>query len=269
MSESFRNAPLLELIAEVRWQPPYATVPTVQPGVQVSLPIGFGSIQIDNFLHQFGGEVYKRGFQRMERVYPSGLPIVQGQTIARYRSDSPDSKTVIYQVGAGLFSANAIAPYRTWNHFRPKVETGIEVLLATREESEKTVPFNPVSLRYIDSFKSDLSGGRDVAGFLSEVLKIHVNLPNAISQHLAAGKSPKPYVMLAIPSEKGILRLNVGEALVNGENTILLDMTFSTESPIMPEKSAIMNAFDTAHSIIHKTFVELTSPIHDLMQLEK
>jgi len=269
MDESFRNAPLLELIAELRWQPPYPTLPVAQPGVQIAVPVGLGTLQIDNFLHQFGGEVYKRGFQRMERVYPSGLPVVQGQTIARYRSDAPGSTTIIYQVGAGLFSANAVAPYRTWKHFRPAVESGVEVLLQTREQNERTIPFNPVSLRYIDSFKSDLSGGRDVAEFLSEVLKIELKLPEAISHHLASGKSAKPYMMLAVPTSTGMLRINVGEALVNGETTILLDITFSAEAPVNPEKTAIMDAFDLAHSIIHRTFMQLTAPIHDLMQLEQ
>jgi uncharacterized protein (TIGR04255 family) len=269
MDGTFRNAPLLEIIAELRWQPAYPLVQAVpQLGTQATIPpLILGTVQIDNFLHRFGGKMFELGFLRMERIYPGGLPVMQGQAIARYKSDA--LRNIIYQVGAGVFSANAVAPYRSWNHFSPDVEKGIEALLQTREENEKGLPFNPVSLRYIDSFRPDLTGGRDVADFLAEVLKIDLRLPEAISKHVAPGKSPKPYIMLAIPLVNGVLRINVGEAFVNGVATTLLDTTFSTEAPLSPEKSAIMSALNFAHSTIHEIFMKITEPIQSLMQPEQ
>jgi len=271
MDETFRNAPLLEIVAELRWQPPYPPLAQVQQpaGQPVPTLLLLGSTQIDNFLHRFGSEVYKRGFQRMERLFPSGFPVLQGQPIARYRNDAPDLTNVIYQVGAGLFSANATPPYRSWKHFAPAVQSGVDALLQAREETERALPFNPVSLRYIDGFKPDLTGGRDVEDFLSEVLKIELTLPEAITRHLAPGKSPKPLVNLTIPVAGGVIRMTVGEAIVSGSTVILFDTTLSTDAPVDPETSAIMGAFASAHAIIHDIFMQITVPIQHLMQLEQ
>lgn len=271
MDETFRNAQLLEIVAELRWQPSYPPFAQMvqQPGGQPVPNLLLGSTQIDNFLHRFGGEVYKRGFQRMERIFPSGIPVLQGQPIARYRSDATDRTNVIYQVGAGLFSANAIPPYRSWKHFAPAVQSGVDALLQTREENERDLPLNPVSLRYIDGFKPDITGGRDVGDFLSEVLKIQLTLPEAISRHMAPGKSPKPFVILTIPVAGGVLRMSAGEAAVSGSTTILLDTTLSTDAPVNPETSVVMGTFAWAHSILHDIFMELTAPIQHLMQLEQ
>lgn len=271
MDETFRNAPLLEIIAELRWQAPYPSLPqAIQPlGGQSAPTLLLGSTQVDSFLHRFGSEVYKLGFQRMERLFPSGLPMLQGQPVARYRSDAGDLSNVIYQVGAGIFSANAVPPYRSWKHFAPSVQAGLNALLQAREDHERTLPFDPVSLRYIDAFKPDLTGGRDVADFLSEVLKIELRLPDAIIRHLAPDQSPKPFVNLTIPIVSGVIRMTVGEAMVSGSTAILFDTTLSTNAPVNPEIPSIMSAFVSAHSIIHDIFMQLTAPIRHLMQPEQ
>ena len=145
----------------------------------------------------------------------------------------------------------------------------MDALFQTREENERALPLNPVSLRYIDGFKPDLTGGGDVGDFLSEVLKIELTLPEAVSRHVAPGKSPKPFVILTIPVVGGVLRMSAGEAMVSGSTTILLDTTLSTDAPVAPETSAIMDAFASAHSIIHDIFMQITAPIQHLMQLEQ
>jgi len=269
MDETFKNAPLLEIIAELRWQ---TSLPAIQPAQQQDQtvpPLLLGSIQIDNFLHRLGGEIYKLGFQRMERLIPAGSPVLQGQAVCRYRSDAENLTNVLYQVGAGLLSAHATPPYRSWKHFRPSVEHGIEVLLQTREQNERDVPFNLISLRYLDGFRSDLTQGREVGEFLSDVLKITLTLPDALLKYLRGGKSPKPFLILTVPSEHGALRISTGEAVVNGASTILLDMTFSTLEPIAPELGKILESFDRAHSVLHDIFIDITEPIHHLMRLEQ
>jgi len=269
MDETFKNAPLLEIIAELRWQ---TSLPAIQPAGQQGValpPLFLGTVQIDNFLHRLGGEIYKLGFQRMERMIPTGLPVLQGQAICRYRSDTENLTNILYQVGAGLFSAHATPPYRSWKHFRPSVEHGVEVLLQTREPNERDLPFNPVSLRYLDGFRPDLTEGRQVGEFLSDVLKIKLTLPDVLIQHLQGGKSPKPFLIVTVPSEHGALRISTGEAVVNGVTTILLDMTFSTIEPIAAELAKVLESFDRAHSVLHDIFIGITKPIHHLMQLEQ
>lgn len=153
--------------------------------------------------------------------------------------------------------------------FSPHVETGIEALLLARDDSDKDAPFNPVSLRYIDAFPPTLTGGRDTAAFLSEVLKIEVILPPILAKYSRVDQQPKPFVIVTIPLSDGTLRLNAGDAIIAGTSAIILDMTFSTVHPVDPNRSAVMNSLNNAHSIIQSIFLQLTEPIRDLMQPEQ
>lgn len=114
MEITFRNAPLAEVVVELRWQPtqvgiiPFQTPGTPQPSVIV------GTTELENFYADFANNIAKHGFVRSERLIPSGMPAIQGQAVLRFRSTLPDKTGVLYQVGPGMFSANAIPPYRSW-----------------------------------------------------------------------------------------------------------------------------------------------------------
>src|SRR5216684_628076 len=101
MDETFKNAPLLEIIAELRWPTALPAIPPAQQQGVALPPLFLGTVQIDNFLHRLGGEIYKLGFQRMERMLPGGLLVLQGQAIYRYRSDAENLTNILYQAGAG------------------------------------------------------------------------------------------------------------------------------------------------------------------------
>jgi uncharacterized protein (TIGR04255 family) len=270
MDITFHNAPLAEIIVELRWPPGSSTLSLPrQPSVQQFPPLVLGSGQFENFIHRFGGEVYNRGFERTERIIPGGLPVPAGQVVCRFKSSSPERANVLYQVGLGIFSANAVPPYRSWNNFVPVVEKGVEALINARDDAEKTLPFNTVSLRYIDSFGPQLTGGRDAATFLSEVLKIELIFPEAILKHRAPDKSLKPFLVTTVPLTSGVLRLGAGDALVNGKPTILLDTALSTNNVVEPNKDRVMESLNLAHTLIREIFLDLTLPIHDLMQPEQ
>ena len=76
MSTTFKNAPLIELIAELRWNvhsPPLGTPQT--PLASIAL-MALNANQFDEFFMRFGGEVYKLGYERAERLLPSGFPYI-------------------------------------------------------------------------------------------------------------------------------------------------------------------------------------------------
>ena len=112
-----------------------------------------------------------------------------------------------------------------------------------------------------------MTGGRSSAAFLSEILKFGLALPDAILNHRAPNRSHESFLMLTVPLTNGTLRLNVGDAIVSGTKAILLDTTFSTENMIEP--TAVMATLGSAHSVIHDIFMQLTKPIHQLMQPEQ
>jgi uncharacterized protein (TIGR04255 family) len=173
MAERYRHPPLIELIAELRWGSP---LPTTQP------PGGFllGTGLHEEFFMRFGSRAGALGYERVERLVPPGFPAVPFQAIYRFRKKEPEEGTTVYQVGAGVFSANITPPYHSWREFRPVVEEGVRILLETRNPSEKEMPFTSASLRYIDAFGNKFTEGRSTGAFIRDVLGFVVEPPAAV-----------------------------------------------------------------------------------------
>lgn len=73
MALTFKIAPLVEIIAELRWA--QQSVP-VQPGAMAAPPGSMlNAARLDEFFMRFGGECYKAGFQRAGRIVPPGFPV--------------------------------------------------------------------------------------------------------------------------------------------------------------------------------------------------
>lgn len=265
MSMTFENAPLIELIAELRWNVHSQPLGTPQ-APPASIPLmALNANHFDEFFMRFGGEVYKLGYERAERLLPPGFPLMLFQPVYRYRKS--DVASVLYQAGPGLFSANAIPPYRSWDDFSPVVKSGIKALLKTRSDTEKEFPFSSISLRYIDAFGPALTQGRDVDRFLREVLGLSVELPDGISKHIAVGQMVKPSVQLALPLANGMtLNVGIGEGLVNNETSIIMDTTVSTTGETPADENSAMRKLNIARDSIHEMFFDLTKSIRDLMK---
>src|SRR5215471_16972408 len=157
MPERYRNPPLVELIGELRWG---------SSGSSFPLPPG----SHEEFFMRFGSRAGAVGYERVERLVPPGFPAPPFQAVYRFRKKAPETGTTLYQVGAGVFTANITPPYESWQEFRPVVEEGVDILLETRNPSEKDTPFTSASLRYIDAFGYQLTEGRSTAAFLRDVL---------------------------------------------------------------------------------------------------
>jgi uncharacterized protein (TIGR04255 family) len=220
-----------------------------------------------NFSCGLGGAIYQQGFDRAERLIPTGFPLTLFHPVYRYRKSTEADASVLFQGGPGIFSANAIPPYRSWDTFSPVVQAGIEALLKAREETEKMLPFTSVSLRYIDAFKPELTEGRDIVAFIRDVLGITVALPQALTKHMQTGTSAKPTLQFAVPLSNGMfMNINIGEGLVHNEAVIIMDTTIATTTEVPSDRGALMTALNSARTIIHEMFFDITKPIEKLMQ---
>jgi hypothetical protein len=94
------------------------------------------------------------GFRFPKDWYPEAYPSNRGKLFVGSRALT--NPRLFINSEWGVFSANAIPPYRSWSVFSPEVEAGIDILLAVRDDAEKQAMFNPVTLRYIDAFRPDL-----------------------------------------------------------------------------------------------------------------
>jgi uncharacterized protein (TIGR04255 family) len=262
MSVTFKNAPLVELVAELRWGD---SPQVVQPGMPIMMQ-GMG-LDLDQFFMRLGGEVYQHGFQRAERLVPPGFPVFPYQPVMRYRKEGSVDNSVLFQAGQGLFSVNAVPPYRSWETVSSVVKTGVTALLKARAPADRDRSFTVATLRYINAFGPKLTRNRPIGSFIEEVLGFSINLPPGVANHIKPDSKPKPHVQFSFPLNDGAsMAFMIGEGIINNEQTIIMDMTVSCEEPVAADVDDVMNAFTSARNVIHSIFIELTKPIHDLLE---
>ena len=267
MSEPRENAPLVELIAELRWSPDpsqmvFPQVMGGQPGPQLIT----GNAQ-EGFFLRFGNEAHRLQHLDTERLMPGGFPATLHQPVYRFRQRTPQGQTTtLYQVGPGLFSANAVPPYESWSTFEPVVRNGVQALIASRDRSEIEVPFSAISLRYIDAFTPYHTEGRDVRSFLQDVLGVSIQIPEGLTQHLRTGETIRPVLQLQIPMQDGyVMNVAFGEGVANDIPAVMMDATISTTFPITASLDAVMQVFAQEHAAIDSSFTSLIARISHLM----
>jgi uncharacterized protein (TIGR04255 family) len=265
---SFEKAPVVEIIAELRWIPADIAAPApVHPGQQSITFTLAPPPSLDQLFSTFNGEVYQQSFRQVERLVPPGSPIVLHQPSFRFRKEQSPA---LLQLGLGLFSANAIQPYRSWLDFKSTVKLGIDALLKARITAERGLPFSLHSLRYINAFGPDLLNGQPIAQFLSDTLGFALALPAPVADLIAEPTAIKSHCQYVIPIKdtNKTLTLSIGEgtlATAPGSLALIMDMTV-TEQNVDPNETTIMEAFDSSRAIIHKTFYKMTEKIHPLMR---
>jgi len=268
MNATFENAPLVEIIAEIRWNPQPSHLQVAMGHGTAATPVmALNTNSFEEFFMRFGGEVYQQGFELSERLVPAGFPMMLFQPVYRYRKAAREDASVLYQVGAGIFSANAIPPYRSWDTFSPTVEAGVLALLKTRSHGGGEAVFSSVSLRYIDAFGPDLTEGRDIWSFFRDVLGIKLDLPAGLTDHAQPGESPKPSLQLVLPLEnKMTMSVGIGDGMVNNEPAIVMDTTVATTADLHASRESVMDTLNSARDVIHRMFIDLTRPISSLMK---
>jgi len=261
MPERYRYPPLVELIAELRWGSP---LPATQPQNVIVLATGTH----EEFFMRFGSRVGALSYEQIERLVPPGFPVLPTQAIYRFRKKAPEQGTTVYQVGAGVFSANITPPYHSWEEFRPVVEQGVRILLETRNPVEKERPFTSATLRYIDAFGKRFTEGRSTAVFIRDVLEFQLQPPVAVCDEVAPSAEMRPAIQLQVPLKSGQqMSLALGEGSVSGEEAVVMDITVSSEGSISPNASEIMTIFQSAHDVCHRVFVGTTKKLSHIMQL--
>lgn len=268
MKERFENPPLLEIIAELRWDLPSVVT---HPGVPTPvLPPLAQSLESD--FEGFSKQIGRLGFQHVDRMVPPGFPWMAGGPVFRYTHSAQSEgvqetlkSSTIFQIGPGVFTANAVPPYTSWDDFEPLVRHGVTAMLSMEFSGGRPTTFSP-SLRYVDAFNADLTQGMSLHEFLDKVMGMGIKLPDAIRSRSTARGTEVPMVHVVVPLGFGRLNLQFMDGMVNGRRAYILDMAVHFEGFARDDVSGIMEAFSGARDVIHEVFVGLTKPIHGLMK---
>jgi uncharacterized protein (TIGR04255 family) len=267
MTATYANAPLVEIVAELRWQSRSAlAMPASSGGTFQFRRSPSAENAAEEFFMNFAAAVFQNGFQRSERVLPVGLPIPLHQVALRFKKE--DAKEVL-QVGPGIFTANAVPPYKSWDQFAPSVRSGIECLLRARPDAEKDAPFDAVTLRYINAFNESHTGGMPLRQFLRSVLGFNVSIPSVL---MARATESMPNLGLGIQLQLEndlMMTLQVGGGVVKNQESLMYDVTVAARTPGTPDVESLMRILTNARSVIHETFEALVAPIVDNLEPEQ
>jgi uncharacterized protein (TIGR04255 family) len=246
----YENAPLVEVIAEFRWD-----IQRIE-----SLP----NAAIDPHFAKFEAEISSRlsgeGFGTIESLVPPNIPIelLANRVLKRFRPQP--HKWPVFQIGPGLFTVNMTPPYGGWAKFRRILEKGVDYLLASYPMPEVYLHFRQFELKYIDAF-TDRHGFKEMRAFLADYMNINITLPNELWAQ-ASDEGPvliTSEVNLPLREQngsRGIIRLGSGQA--NNQNAAVLELAVQRIGSL-PDRVAILNWMDGAHSTVRSWFQLLTN----------
>jgi uncharacterized protein (TIGR04255 family) len=216
---------------------------------------------------QFGSVVAQKQFSRFERLIPQGFPLTPFQVVYRYRKADAPHGTPLYQLGNGIFTANATPPYESWMHFFPVVQEGVNALFQSFDNLGELKPtFNFASVRYIDGFKSNLTRGRPLREFLSDALGVRLELPAVLDQISTDASKLQPTLQLSMPVTPGQLNLVLAPGTVENEEAVIMDTTVIVNRAIQPQIADVMDTLTDAQKISHQIFEGVTEKLRDQME---
>ncbi|WP_395642399.1 TIGR04255 family protein [Rudaea sp.] len=262
MNETLQNAPLVEIVAEIRWPVSQSDGAVVLPaGQNFSLPL-VDLNKIEPFFRQVSAAVAKLGFDKPERLGMTDFPILpSNQVVYRYRR--ADGKPVLMQVGPGIFTVNALPPYESWAQFQPWLDKGVDALLEALLENPGGLT---IGLRYIDAFRQNLTDGRNANRFATEVLGFRFDLPKSLRSHAASDDVVRAALQVGMPVDGMQMGVSLSDGKFSDDKAVLMSTDIRADAELPAEKAAIVSALNKAHELAHETFMGMTESIRDKLR---
>lgn len=250
----FKKNPLLESIAEFRWDPS-STVPHLL------------DINIEDFFVKFLDKAADKDFYKSERLLPKNIITFPSQPI--YKIFNKNGKYMFY-IGDGIFSIHALKPYDSWKEFQLIIEKGLDIFISCISESKNytLTNFSSIDLRYINNFTPDILGDIKIEEFISEILKIDSKLPQIFKSD--SNTIHVQNIQIVIPKNEHdnivlIMRENINP--ITKEVSVIMDTIYFANINFDLNIEFLIDVLNKAHENITKSFIELTKPIHNKMEI--
>jgi len=242
------NAPLIEVIFELKWQPTQEDL----KGYQYLI-----------------GDLYsliKDEFPERETLIvfspetPAPFPIMH---LPMHKFSKEKGKYPLVQTGQGLLTVNTIDESYIWEDYRTAIIKNIDNL---HTAAIKTTSFNNLtaSLAYYDFFSFDFNKG-DIIAFLKENLHIEVN------QTFYSEKVPPIgcNIQLLYDYKDGKVSIAIQRGIAQNKEGIIIQ-TLVNSNIINFESSKISSWLDEAQQICSETFKNMTKgTLFDSFKLKK
>lgn len=261
----FENAPLVEVIAELRWNTAADNFfQQATPGLAFQVPDAVAG-RDEAFFGSFAEKADDLGFRSIERLLPQGSPSFPGQATVRFRRRA--NTPPLLQVGPGVFTANGLPPtYTHWGDFRPLLEDGVKALLGSRPIDEQQMPF-ALTVRYIDSFRASFWQDEGRVAFIQKLLGFGLSLPSSVTQKLDLAQEGRVVHQFGFPIADGSsLQIQIGDGATEDASEVVL-LNMSAQHPQVPaDLDAVMKQFEEMHRLLRDVFDSLIEPIREQLR---
>lgn len=254
----YKNAPLIEVIAEVKWSLlPLAAVP---------------GGAVDPFFikgrNLFEERVKALGYVVSERAVPEGIPLELLARAPVFRFRREPNRWPLFQLGPGMFTCNMVPPYKGWSEYEKILGGGLEAIYASFPFDGQTARLEALELRYIDGFtrKHGLENYQD---FLKDKLGLSVKLPQEFFEKLRVdeGASEGAFdLRMRLSDFNGTLSVKVAPGRVGNERAAIAEFHVSATADVPQASGEVRSWMHNAHLIVRNAFQSLRSQkLEDLM----
>ena len=206
---------------------------------------------------KFGIEVGKEGYQQLERTLPEGFPSPGGTVTYRYRRSEGDQNT-LYQLGHGVFTANGLEPYTSWEEFRPVIKRGLDALWRLQPLPVSSPVW--LVLRYVDVFKRHHLGEMTSPDFFRLIVGVNYDRPAAASAFPETASQEVMRFFSTRKDEEGReLAIDVGNGIHANEDAIVMNTVANSAAIEEPSVDDVLAQFDILQKSSHDVFFEMVA----------
>ncbi len=237
VAKKLKNAPLQEAIFELFWN-----LPLDQKQFPYDPHFDLAQGKFDDLIKQYFG-VHKR-------TLPAGVNIkIYPKPIHQYWK--AELAWPVVQFGPGILTLNDTDKNYIWeDNFRPNIEIALECLLLSYK---REIPFNKVSLKYIDSVdlpESDIEPNEFIRKNFQTEITNHYSVPGQLS-----GLNINQIFTLNDGTKLSI-NIQTAKNNINKKNAIVW-ITGAEKTGQNFLKEQIMEWVDQSHQILSDTFVKM------------
>jgi len=248
-AERLKNAPLVEVIVEVRWAP---KEPQPSRGFDLNYNLLVGKLS----------EVFRDKYPEYEALPNLEVParLAAENHLVQHRLRASKEGWPLIQVGPTVFTINQTEEYDWDNEFRQRAIQDVERFFEAYPKREE-MAVQSVLLRYIDAIKFDWAE-KSLWEFLREELHSALVLPDAL--YADTGVDPKPEALdfrasFRCDSPAGKVHLRLASGQSRGEKALILETMVESAGDNVPELPSRFEPWiDDAHRITSDWFKRLT-----------
>ena len=240
-----KNKPLVEAIFELRWELKKSAQGMIDPHYKILI-----------------GTIYDRvkdEYPFYEPLQTATIPDEIAGYVVQHRFRKSEGKWPLIQIGPGIITLNDTEGY-VWEDFQKRIYHMVDVLFDAYPDAENNLKINWLLLRYIDAVDFNYDEN-DIFSFLSENLKIQVNIYEKLFEETGVEKLPIGFdLRFSFPANKpqGAVHLRFVRGKRKNVDALIWETQVQSVGEHAPKTKEQIKAWAIdAHALTHDWFFKM------------